>query len=132
VSILRAAQFHEFTGQYLATMPGPVVVVPRWLAQPVAAREVGAALATIAAGGPVPMSELAGPADRVTLADEVGYAILVVMETLWPAERTAFVLHDLLGVLAKEQPGDVIYRVAVNGAPGSPSTTRANSSRSRP
>ena len=40
----------------------------------------------------------ADPADKVTLADEVGYAILVVMETLSPAERTAFVLHDLFGV----------------------------------
>jgi uncharacterized protein YbjT (DUF2867 family) len=65
VSILRAAQFHEFAGQYLATMPGPVVVVPRWRAQPVAAREVGAALATIAVGSPVPMSELAGPREEM-------------------------------------------------------------------
>jgi len=40
----------------------------------------------------------ADPADKVTLADEVGYAILVVMETLSPAERTAFVLHDLFGL----------------------------------
>jgi RNA polymerase sigma-70 factor, ECF subfamily len=40
----------------------------------------------------------ADPADKVTLADEVGYAMLVVMETLSPAERTAFVLHDLFGV----------------------------------
>ena len=29
VSILRAAQFHEFPEQYLAKMPGPVVIVPR-------------------------------------------------------------------------------------------------------
>ena len=35
VSILRAAQFHEFAGQYLAKVPGPVVIVPRWRAQPV-------------------------------------------------------------------------------------------------
>jgi len=40
--------------------------------------------------------------DKVTLADEVGYAILVVMETLSPAERTAFVLHDLFGVTFDE------------------------------
>ena len=38
------------------------------------------------------------PADQVTLADEVGYAVLVMMETLSPAERTAFVLHDLFGL----------------------------------
>jgi uncharacterized protein YbjT (DUF2867 family) len=70
LSILRAAQFHEFPGQYLATMPGPVVIVPRWRAQPVAAREVGAALAGIAAGEPVAMSELAGPREEI-MADLV-------------------------------------------------------------
>jgi uncharacterized protein YbjT (DUF2867 family) len=70
VSILRAAQFHEFPGQYLAAMRGPVVIVPRWRAQPVAAREVGAALARIAAGDPVAMSELAGPREE-TMADMI-------------------------------------------------------------
>jgi uncharacterized protein YbjT (DUF2867 family) len=70
VSILRAAQFHEFPGQYLATMPGPVVLVPRWRAQPVAAREVGAALAGIAAGDPVARSELAGPREEI-MADMI-------------------------------------------------------------
>ncbi|GGM03073.1 RNA polymerase sigma factor SigJ [Nakamurella endophytica] len=40
----------------------------------------------------------ADPADRVTLDDEVGYALLVVLETLTPAERTAWVLHDLFGL----------------------------------
>jgi uncharacterized protein YbjT (DUF2867 family) len=70
VSILRAAQFHEFPGQYLAKLPGPVVIVPRWRAQPVAAREVGAALARIAVGDPVAMSELAGPREEI-MADMV-------------------------------------------------------------
>jgi uncharacterized protein YbjT (DUF2867 family) len=70
VSILRAAQFHEFPGQYLAKMPGPVVLVPRWRAQPVAAREVGGALARIAAGDPVAMSELAGPREEI-MADMI-------------------------------------------------------------
>ena len=70
VSILRAAQFHEFPGQYLATMRGPVVIVPRWRAQPVAAREVGAALARIAVGDPVAMSELAGPREEI-MADMI-------------------------------------------------------------
>jgi RNA polymerase sigma-70 factor, ECF subfamily len=45
-----------------------------------------------------PDATAADPADKVTLADEVGYALLVVMETLSPAERTAFVLHDMFGV----------------------------------
>lgn len=35
------------------------------------------------------------PADRVTLDDSVRYALLVVLEELTPAERTAWVLHDL-------------------------------------
>lgn len=38
------------------------------------------------------------PADRVTLDDTISYALLVVLETLTPAERTAWVLHDLFGV----------------------------------
>lgn len=40
----------------------------------------------------------ADPADRVTLDESVGYALLVVLETLTPAERTAWVLHDLFGM----------------------------------
>lgn len=38
------------------------------------------------------------PADRVTLDETVGYALLVVLESLSPAERTAFVLHDVFGM----------------------------------
>jgi RNA polymerase sigma-70 factor (ECF subfamily) len=47
------------------------------------------------------------PADRVTLDDEVSYALLVVLETLTPAERTAFVLHDLFGLPFPEVAGIV-------------------------
>jgi RNA polymerase sigma-70 factor (ECF subfamily) len=39
----------------------------------------------------------ADPADRVTLDDEVQAALALVLETLTPAERTAFVLHDVFG-----------------------------------
>ncbi|MBY6350762.1 RNA polymerase sigma factor SigJ [Rhodococcoides corynebacterioides] len=39
-----------------------------------------------------------GPADRVTLDDTVSYALLVALEALTPAERTAWVLHDLFAV----------------------------------
>jgi RNA polymerase sigma-70 factor (ECF subfamily) len=35
------------------------------------------------------------PADRVTLDESVSYALLTVLEHLSPAERTAFVLHDV-------------------------------------
>ena len=65
VSILRAAQFHEFAVQYLARTTGPFVIMPRWRTQPVAAREVGAALAGLAAGEPVAVSELAGPREEI-------------------------------------------------------------------
>uniref|UniRef100_A0AAU2V6I2 Sigma-70 family RNA polymerase sigma factor n=1 Tax=Streptomyces sp. NBC_00003 TaxID=2903608 RepID=A0AAU2V6I2_9ACTN len=39
-----------------------------------------------------------GPESDVLLADSVGLALLVVLETLGPAERLAFVLHDLFAV----------------------------------
>ena len=38
------------------------------------------------------------PAEEVELADTVGLAMMVVLETLSPAERVAFVLHDMFGV----------------------------------
>src|SRR5579859_2947626 len=38
------------------------------------------------------------PEQEALLADSVGLALLVVLETLAPAERLAFVLHDLFGV----------------------------------
>ena len=43
-------------------------------------------------------AELFDPADRVTLDDGVRLALLVVLERLSPAERVAFVLHDIFGV----------------------------------
>jgi RNA polymerase sigma-70 factor (ECF subfamily) len=39
----------------------------------------------------------ADPADRVTLDDQVQRALAVVLDRLTPAERTAFVLHDVFG-----------------------------------
>ena len=38
------------------------------------------------------------PQDDAVLADSVGLALLVVLETLTPAERLAFVLHDMFAV----------------------------------
>jgi RNA polymerase sigma factor (sigma-70 family) len=40
----------------------------------------------------------AGPEDEILLADSVGVALLVVLDTLTPAERLAFVLHDVFDV----------------------------------
>jgi RNA polymerase sigma factor (sigma-70 family) len=41
---------------------------------------------------------LAGPEQEVMLADSVGIALLVVLDTLAPAERVAFVLHETFGI----------------------------------
>jgi RNA polymerase sigma-70 factor (ECF subfamily) len=43
-------------------------------------------------------SSSADPADRITLDDDVRRALLVVLERLSPAERVAFVLHDVFGL----------------------------------
>src|ERR671914_41269 len=42
------------------------------------------------------------PEHRALLADSVGLALLVVLDTLGPAERVAFVLHDLFAVPFEE------------------------------
>jgi RNA polymerase sigma-70 factor (ECF subfamily) len=47
-------------------------------------------------------SQEAGPEHEAVMADSVGLALLVVLETLAPAERLAFVLHDLFGVSFEE------------------------------
>jgi len=64
-TVLRAAQFHEFAGQVLDRTRGPIAVVPRMRTQPLAAREVAAALVELAAGPPVGMApELAEPQEH--------------------------------------------------------------------
>ncbi|MFD4481330.1 RNA polymerase sigma factor SigJ [Streptomyces sp. NPDC058471] len=42
-----------------------------------------------------PGGAAADPADRVTLDESVGMAFLVVLESMTPAERVAFILHDV-------------------------------------
>lgn len=68
-SVLRATQFHEFAGQLLSRSRGPVAVIPTMRCQPIAAREVAAALVALAAGPAVGLApELAGPQPE-TLAE---------------------------------------------------------------
>jgi RNA polymerase sigma factor (sigma-70 family) len=43
-----------------------------------------------------------GPEDEALLADAIGPALLVVLDTLAPAERLAFVLHDMFAVPFEE------------------------------
>lgn len=49
------------------------------------------------------------PEREALLADSVGIALLVVLETLTPAERLAFVLHDMFGV-SFEEIGPIVGR----------------------
>jgi RNA polymerase sigma-70 factor (ECF subfamily) len=44
------------------------------------------------------VSRLDDPEQQAVIADSVGIALLVVLETLTPAERLAFVLHDMFAV----------------------------------
>jgi RNA polymerase sigma-70 factor (ECF subfamily) len=62
------------------------------------------------------------PEHEAVLADSVGLALLVVLETLSPAERLAFVLHDMFGV-----PFDEIAPIVER----SPEATRQLASRAR-
>jgi RNA polymerase sigma factor (sigma-70 family) len=62
------------------------------------------------------------PEQQALLADSVGLALLVVLETLTPAERLAFVLHDMFAV-----PFDEIAPIVER----SPEATRQLASRAR-
>jgi RNA polymerase sigma-70 factor (ECF subfamily) len=50
----------------------------------------------------VTLEDASDPEQEALLADSVGIALLVVLETLSPAERLAFVLHDMFGVPFEE------------------------------
>jgi RNA polymerase sigma factor (sigma-70 family) len=52
-----------------------------------------------------PGSATIDPADRVTLDESVGMAFLVVLESLTPAERVAFILHDVFAYSFTEVAG---------------------------
>jgi RNA polymerase sigma-70 factor (ECF subfamily) len=48
------------------------------------------------------LADADAPEDEALLADSVGVALLVVLETLRPPERLAFVLHDMFAVPFEE------------------------------
>ncbi len=62
------------------------------------------------------------PAQQLLVADAVGLAMLVVLDRLSPAERVAFVLHDVFGV-AFAEIGEIVGR--------SPTAARQLASRAR-
>jgi RNA polymerase sigma factor (sigma-70 family) len=47
---------------------------------------------------PEPIVSFDEPEESAVLADSVGLALFVVLETLTPTERLAFVLHDMFGI----------------------------------
>jgi RNA polymerase sigma factor (sigma-70 family) len=63
-----------------------------------------------------------GPEQEALLADSVGLALLVVLETLTPSERLAFVLHDMFAV-PFDEIADIVGR--------SPDAARQLASRAR-
>ena len=67
-------------------------------------------------------TEGSNPEHEALLADSVGLALLVVLETLTPAERLAFVLHDMFAV-PFEEIAPIMER--------SPEATRQLASRAR-
>jgi len=63
------------------------------------------------AGPKVLRGEGADPEGEAVLADSVGVALLVVLDTLTPAERLAFVLHDLFA-MPFDEIGPIVGRSA--------------------
>jgi RNA polymerase sigma-70 factor, ECF subfamily len=72
--------------------------------------------------GPAPAGLGGDPAEEAVLADSVGLALLVVLDTLTPSERLAFVLHDMFA-MPFDEVGAVLGR--------SPDAARQLASRAR-
>jgi RNA polymerase sigma factor (sigma-70 family) len=62
------------------------------------AAELSAQPGPAAPAGPGPAAPGGDPAEEAVLADSVGLALLVVLDTLTPSERLAFVLHDMFAM----------------------------------
>jgi RNA polymerase sigma-70 factor (ECF subfamily) len=90
-----------------------------WPAPVEASAGDGPAAGSPGAGAAAPLGD---PEDEAVLADSVGLALLVVLDTLTPAERLAFVLHDMFAMPFTEV-ADVLGR--------SPDATRQLASRAR-
>jgi RNA polymerase sigma factor (sigma-70 family) len=95
-------------------LPDPVLTAP--------ASVTSAAGRAISEAAPGTSDPAPGPEEEALLADAVGIALDVVLDTLTPAERLAFVLHDLFGL-----PFDEIAPMLAR----TPATTRQLASRAR-
>lgn len=78
-----------------------------WLPEPLV--EELATQGAPVAGAAASVAAARDPAERVSLDERVTTALLVVLERLSPAERTAFVLHDVFGLQFGEV-ADVVGR----------------------
>jgi RNA polymerase sigma factor (sigma-70 family) len=79
------------------------------------------------------------PADRVTLDESINMAFLVVLESMTPAERVAFILHDVFlysfaevaevvgrtSAACRQLASSARRRIAASGAPVTPTAGRA-------
>ncbi|MFC6015305.1 RNA polymerase sigma factor SigJ [Plantactinospora solaniradicis] len=101
----------------------------QWLPEPVVSRLPGPAGALT--GGP--NSFAPDPAERAAHTDQVGIALLTVLERLSPEQRVAFVLHDVFAVpfaeiatalgttpTAARQLASRARRAVTDGSPGQP------------
>ena len=107
------------------------IYVGEWLPEPLPAA------AEQSAGAP------ADPADRVTLDESVSMAFLVVLETMTPAERVAFVLHDVFRypfadvaeivgrtpAACRQLASSARHRVRASRSPATPAAQRASAVR---
>ena len=71
---------------------------------------------------PGPASAQRDPADEAVIAESIGAALLVVLDSLGPAERVAFVLHDIFAV-GFDEVAEIVGR--------SPAAARQLASRAR-
>ena len=80
------------------------------------------------------------PADRVTLDESINMAFLVVLESMTPAERVAFILHDVFrypfdevaeivgrtSAACRQLASSARRRIGASQAPGTPTAQRAD------
>jgi RNA polymerase sigma factor (sigma-70 family) len=81
----------------------------------------------------------ADPGDRVTLDESINMAFLVVLESMTPAERVAFILHDVFGysfvevaeivgrtpAACRQLASSARRRIRASQAPGTPTAQQA-------
>ncbi|MBF6131623.1 RNA polymerase sigma factor SigJ [Nocardia otitidiscaviarum] len=101
------ARRERYVGEWI---PEPVPGHPEWL------------------GG----SDTADPAERVTLDESIGMAFLIVLDSMTPAERVAFVLHDVFRYSFAEIAEVVGRTPAACRQLASSARRRVDSSRSAP